>query len=289
MVHIPLLGIEVPEPRIAQLVPDFVEGLLRLCTKGTDAAMDATHPLPTEVQEDFMEEYLERLPREVKKVFQRAGHGKHKNEDVLSSELEDAAFDYYRRMIRTAAVGATEEDQEDVTAYKLGLDRPSTQLQVWDQYRQEHAHDLLPGDAAEAAAMAVHGTPEEREEIESALAAARQRLAEAEQLQAVRMEDLRSLKGRIRDGSSQSITTAAHAGMGLVLGIGLIKGVSMLAQQLLRMRKPKSKKTRKVQQPARQASSAGTSSAPTPRGQATQQTQPDKSSASRVRTSTRKR
>ncbi len=100
MVNIPFLNIEVPEVRLATALPDLVNGSLRLASKAMDAAMQVTHPLPPEVEKAYVDEVLESFPREVQKVFQRGADGKHKNEDQLSSELEDASFDYYRRMIR---------------------------------------------------------------------------------------------------------------------------------------------------------------------------------------------
>ena len=102
MVHIPFLNIEVPEVRLATLLPEAVTGGLRLASKAMDTAIRVTHPLPPQVEEAYVEEVLESFPREFQKVFRRGADGKHKNEDQLSSELEDASFDYYRRMIRCA-------------------------------------------------------------------------------------------------------------------------------------------------------------------------------------------
>jgi hypothetical protein len=100
MVHIPFLNIEVPEIRLAQLIPEFVDGTIRLGSRATDAALRYTHPIPEELEEAYVDLVLDSYPREIQKVFRRGAEGRHKNEDQLSSELEDAAFDYYRRMIR---------------------------------------------------------------------------------------------------------------------------------------------------------------------------------------------
>ena len=100
MVHIPFLNIEVPEVRLAQFIPEAVDGTLRLGSRALDAAIQYTHPIPEELEEAYVDEVLESYPREIQKVYRRGAEGRHKNEDQLSSELEDAAFDYYRRMIR---------------------------------------------------------------------------------------------------------------------------------------------------------------------------------------------
>ncbi len=101
MVHIPFLNIEVPEVRLSVLIPDMINGGVRIITKAVDTAQRATHPLPLEVEEGYVSEVLSSLPREMQRVYERGAMGKHKNEDQLSSELEEAAFDYYRRMIRS--------------------------------------------------------------------------------------------------------------------------------------------------------------------------------------------
>ena len=102
MVHIPFLNIEVPEVRLAHLIPEAVNFTISSSTKALDTAMRVAYPMPRPVEEAYVEEVLESYPREFQKVFRRGADCKHKNEDQLSSELEDAAFDYYRRMIRYA-------------------------------------------------------------------------------------------------------------------------------------------------------------------------------------------
>lgn len=103
MVNIPFLNIEVPEVRLAKLIPEAVDTAIATSTKILDTAMRIAYPLPEAIEEAYVEEVLESYPREFQKVFRRGADCKHKNEDQLSSELEDAAFDYYRRMIRHAA------------------------------------------------------------------------------------------------------------------------------------------------------------------------------------------
>ena len=156
MVHIPFLNIEVPEVRLAHLIPEAVNFTISSSRNVLDTAMRVAYPIPQAVEEAYVDEVIESFPREFQRVFRRGADCKHKNEDQLSSELEDAAFDYYRRMIRcathgmcrcmaplrgdhnrqllmlylpvkagnhmpyhpshrTSVVGATEEDQEDVT------------------------------------------------------------------------------------------------------------------------------------------------------------------------------
>ncbi|KAG1665427.1 hypothetical protein FOA52_005769 [Chlamydomonas sp. UWO 241] len=240
MVHIPFLNIEVGEVRLAELIPDVVEGGVRLCTRAMDAGMRATHPLPPVIEEALVEEVLENYPREIKRVLLRAGEGKHKDEDGLSSEIEEASYAFYRRMIRTSCVGDTEEDQEDVTAYKLGLDRPSASARAW------RMHEIEQAERAGEAGPALAWGEEEELAMQAALAAAG---ASSSAGLAVADGALTTLRSRVRRDGMQGASSAVNAGLGLALAVVVIKGCAMLTQQLLRLR-PKGKKAKPKAKPA---------------------------------------
>ena len=235
MVHIPFLNIEVPEPRLANLVPDLVTLILRMCTRAVDAALHATHPLPPDIERLYTQEVIESFPREIQRVLQRACEGKHRDEDHVSEEVEDATLDYYRRMMRTAAVGETDEDQEDVTAYKLGLDRPSAQDLVWDDYLRRHEGLLLPPEEA----LGVEGTQAEREAIAIAMQASVQEAHEEAMTPLRHAERRGTLASQVRSGRQQTAGTAVRAGASLALGIGLVRGIALLVRRLQALRKPK--------------------------------------------------
>ena len=121
-------------------------------------------------------------------------------------------------------------------AYKLGLDRPSIQDQVWETYRFENGVDP---DEEPAAALALENTPEEHASIQSTLAAAERSRREAEQREVLREQGLQRVRRGVKTGTGQSFGTAANGAVGLALGLAVVKGVGLLAQQLRRLRKPK--------------------------------------------------
>lgn len=137
MVHIPIFGIDVPEPSIAQLVPGSLDVFIMMLSKARHGLQRGLYPLSPKQQVEELKEYVDSFPREFDSVFEKTLSGKIQNDDQLSSEMEDASYAWYRRMIRTGAVGNSEEDQEDVTAAKLGLTKASAQKQVWESYKVE--------------------------------------------------------------------------------------------------------------------------------------------------------
>jgi hypothetical protein len=244
MVHVPFLNIEVPEPRLAGLIPDFVTLVVRLCTRAVDHALHFTHPLPDEIQELFVREVVESFPREIQLVFDRACHGKHRDADQVSEELEDASIDYYRRMMRVAAVGETEEDQEDVTAYKLGWDRLSSQEMVWDAYLREHADSLLP-DFVEDSKAATR-TTEERQAIDVYCATLQQSKEQEDSRETLQQDRLRLVRSQVKPSSRHGIESAIISCMGIALVVGSVKGVGLLVRKLHTYLQPKKGKKGKT-------------------------------------------
>jgi hypothetical protein len=181
------------------------------------------------VQELYVKDVLDSFPREFHKVFQRGMEGRHKNDDIMSSELEDASFDYYRRQIRSSIVGETDEDVEDVAAYKLGLDRPSAR----DLATTQHAIDygLIEAPESEEGAslqedplvkkLMVERTPEEAASIRSWI----------KTLEAMEKRDANPIKAktcRPRSAMGHAVATSFSAGLGLALGALSLRGVSFV-------------------------------------------------------------
>ncbi|GAX82756.1 hypothetical protein CEUSTIGMA_g10182.t1 [Chlamydomonas eustigma] len=244
MVHIPFLNIEVPEVKLALLIPELVINAVRLCTSILDTVMYATHPVCEEDRKEYVELVLTSFPREFKKVFKRGLEGRHKNEDQLSSEMEDAAFDYYRRMIRTAVEGATDEDLEDVTAYNLGLDKPSIQEYVQDLYYDDiyaSGNDV----PLEAQLYGEDFGGDQDTIVASMEEAAQLQLYHAQKAALEREEQVLLERRRLRTPRKQSLGTAANAGVGLALGMAAVKGARFLFVKILSLRRPKAKKTKK--------------------------------------------
>jgi len=260
MVHIPFLNIEVPEIKLALLVPELVINAVRLCTHIFDGIMNITHPICSEDEEEYADLVLSSYPREFNKVFRRGLEGRHKNEDQLSSEMEDAAFDYYRRMIRTAVEGATDEDLEDVTAYNLGIDKPSIQEYVQDLYYEEI--QASGNDIPLEAWLYTEDSGDEQGVRDASVEAPWAQLYDVEEAAVQRQEQLLLERRCLRTPRKQSMDTATNAGVGLALGLAAVKGARFLFVKILTLRKPKVKKTKKPARVAPAKPAAAPSAAP---------------------------
>ena len=221
-------------------------GGLGACTKLTEHIWDYTHPLPRRIEELYVNDVMVSYPREFQRVFQRGIEGRHKNDDIMSSEMEDAAFDYYRRQIRTSIVGETDEDIEDVAAYKLGLDRPSAKEQVWLEHVIERnaldvsetatdtnadAQDVpapAPAPAPNVKALMVQRSPMERASIEKWI-----KTREALEKSQAAPSSVKIKSGpRPRSTVSQAVATSFSAGLGLALGAIGLRGLSYAFRML---------------------------------------------------------
>eukprot|EP00198_Chlamydomonas_reinhardtii_P000185 XP_001689520.1 guanylate cyclase [Chlamydomonas reinhardtii] len=116
MVHVPFFGIDLPEPRLAAVMPDAVYALVQGTHKLGEYAHDLVFPPTPEDLRKLEQQVNATIPREFDRVRQRYAEGKIANDEQLSSELEDASFNWYRRQLRTSVVGATDEELEDVAA-----------------------------------------------------------------------------------------------------------------------------------------------------------------------------
>ncbi|KAL6755402.1 hypothetical protein V8C86DRAFT_2678304 [Haematococcus lacustris] len=122
MVKIPFVNIEVAEPRISNIVPGFIELVIHLCSRLLTVMSDTVFPLTDEAKALLTIEQMSQLAPEFNKVVKRDRDGRIKNDGQLSSELEEAAQDYYRRMLREDVVGFDGETHEQLMLRKLAWD-----------------------------------------------------------------------------------------------------------------------------------------------------------------------
>jgi hypothetical protein len=119
MVHIPVLKIDVPDPDISALLPAALGAAIGALTAAYDALTGFLHPLPPGGAALYDAEAVAVLPREIRKARKRIRERRIDDPDKQSSELEEAAFAYYRRMIRTGWAGFSDEDPEDASFRRL--------------------------------------------------------------------------------------------------------------------------------------------------------------------------
>ncbi|KAG2493606.1 hypothetical protein HYH03_008123 [Edaphochlamys debaryana] len=236
MVHVPFFNIDLPEPRLGALIPDTVGAVVNLTAKAVEHGKELLHPPTPEEQQAFQDKFDAEIPREFDRVRKRYDEGKIANDEQLSSELEDASFDWYRRQLRTSVVGATDEETDDVALRKLGLAQPSLQAALNERALQEAV------EAAGGLDLVAELT------AASALAAAQRRDEERRQAVAARAKRIEDLRRQVRPTSRQTLATITNASGGLLLGVLLFKSALLAASKLFRRRKQN-----KAQQQRRQA------------------------------------
>ncbi|KAG2452820.1 hypothetical protein HYH02_002166 [Chlamydomonas schloesseri] len=226
MVHVPFFGIDLPEPRLAALMPDAVYALVQGTHKLGEYAHDLVFPPTPEDLRKLEQEVEATIPREFDRVRRRYAEGKIANDEQLSSELEDASFDWYRRQLRTSVVGATDEELEDVAVRKLRLAPPALQATLQER--------------ALAAAVATAGGVDLAAEVAdaAALAALEEQEAETRRLLAARQARLADLRKQLRPGHRQAIGTITNASAGMLVGVLAVKSVLTLARRLFRKKRP---------------------------------------------------
>mmetsp|Transcript_25816 Transcript_25816/g.65642 ORF Transcript_25816/g.65642 Transcript_25816/m.65642 type:complete len:320 (-) Transcript_25816:711-1670(-) len=236
MVHIPFFNIDVPEPRIDEIMPEVVEYFIRFCSRSVDAALEAVYPLTQEEKTAvYIDQYV-KLPREFDRVIERELEGKIKNEDMLSSELEDASFDYYRRLLRRGVIGRSDEGEDEYISRQLGNDQPSVRAALAEQYAnthphmfsQQHALELIareggaPGDAAVQAAAG---------QLLTAGAADGARAARRLQQQAA---NVRRMRSQVRTRAKQAGQVTVNTGLGIGLGLLIFRGIGLATREALK-------------------------------------------------------
>ncbi len=241
-----------------EIVPDVVVTVIRICSRLLDAATDAIYPLSPEAADALAVQQIASIPREFDRVIKRQLEGKIKNDEQLSSEIEDASFDYYRRLLRTSIVGGSDEAHEDFMARQLFGEQLQPQLEVMQAYELEHPEAFLDTeDGAQAAVQMAASSA--GQQGEPTAAAPPQELAQLA-LQQQRQEDLKrgvyrmreqagvrqrqldsqqaeltTLRRRALTSMAQAARSATNAGLGVALGVLLFKGLALSATRLVKL------------------------------------------------------
>ena len=237
MVHVPILKIDIPEPRLTDLIPSTIELIINTLTSIHDRVDDFINPVPPEHAELFSELAVGAIPREFRKARKRLIEKKEKDEAKISEELEDATFAYYRRSMRESWVGYSDELPEEVGFRRL-IDGDSPSQEVRDRYEFEQEQRLL--DDGLPPAMEALLFRADSEVPASADAEAAQPVEQPADEEEIRLASRRH----------QLATTTAVGGAGAVLGIGALR----LLQLIRKLSKRGSKKGPKT---AKQQAAAG--------------------------------
>lgn len=231
MVHIPVLKIDVPDPDISALIPATITLAINALTAIHDAVDDFLHPLSPEAQAVYDQEKISALPREVRKARKRIRERRVQDVDKQSSEIEEAAFAFYRRMIRTNWVGYSDEDLEDTTFRRMVVpDQPAEEVQS--------TLDAQLQAATEAAGMPLQVVGAAGTSMGAAGVTAGELTAQQDEVEAANMAGgsaAGALQQHVADVSLPSRTqravfTSAAGTAGMVLGVGLMRLVSLLAR-----------------------------------------------------------
>lgn len=226
MVYVPFLNVELPEPKLVVIIPNAVSALLGCTGKVLEYGKDVLYP-PSEADLKAYERSFEAgIPREFDRIRKRYAEGKILDDEMFSSEMEDASFDWYRRMLRTSAIGATDEDTEDVAARKLGMRQPSLQAAVQAQ--------CLEDAIAEAGGIDLEADLRASVEFH----AMRTREDERQQRLEERLKRLSELRRRVRPTNRQALSTISNASGGLLAGVLVAKSAILLIRRIFRRRKP---------------------------------------------------
>lgn len=227
MVHVPFLGLDLPEPRLGHLIPDAIDTVIRGTSKALEHAQELIDPPAPGEAEAAQADFEASIPREFDRVRRRQAEGRIVNDEQLSSELEDASFDWYRRLLRTSVLGATDEGTDDVAERRLGLGgQPSMQQQVLEEHLAQQVEAAGGVDVAQLIREA---------------AAQRQQLAEEQALRtqlALRAAHVSKLRQQVRPTTGHVLTTLTSASGGAVLAVLLFKGCALLARKLFKRRGP---------------------------------------------------
>ncbi|MEW5314474.1 MAG: hypothetical protein WDW38_005971 [Sanguina aurantia] len=169
--------------------------IIRILSRLLDIRAVVLQTEPTHAQQEFMHLQAGAWGREAEDLQRRFEAGEIKDEQ-MSSECNDASFAYYRRMMRTGIVGATEEMTDDLIRRKMGLNTPGAQYEANAQFLTHTGIPALFHHLAEDAQ--VMGTKEVQEAVLNSLHA--EELEQLYQLQdaADRAEGIAMLQQNIR-------------------------------------------------------------------------------------------
>lgn len=244
MVHIPILKIDVPDPDITSLIPAAVALAINALTAVHDAVNDFLHPLTPAARAAYEEGRVAALPREIRKARKRIRERRIDDVDKQSSELEEASFAYYRRMIRTNWVGHSDENMEDATFRRM-----TSPARAGEQLQREHAVGALVAAAAEGlpvaaiagAAAAPGALPPPGQGAAEGAAAGEEQPQPGEEGAEQGTEQQRRPPGRRQaaQGSAEVAlpgparrvaVTSAAGGAGLALGVGIVRLAALVAR-----------------------------------------------------------
>jgi hypothetical protein len=231
MVHVPFFNFDIPEPRLAELLPRAASAALRGATAACDACRDALFPLTPEQRDAHERALVAALPRELRRAHKRILlQGNERDALAVSSELEDASFAYYRRQLRTAVAGRSDEDTDDAAWRRLVSGGDAVREASRAARRRERAAVVgaVLGSASGGELLEEEGTGE-GEEVERAAAAAPWRqpgpaLAEAEEAKG-------RGRRRHRQGSDLSLAGGLSSGAaGLAVGAAAVELCRLVAR-----------------------------------------------------------
>lgn len=97
----------------------------------------------------YVEALVKAIPPEFHKTMQRIENGDILDSDQLSSEVDEASFDFYRRGIRMAMTGLQGEELKDrsMRRLRLGMGQVSPLAEVWQQHHHEQLMESTLGAA----------------------------------------------------------------------------------------------------------------------------------------------
>ncbi|EFJ46910.1 hypothetical protein VOLCADRAFT_105350 [Volvox carteri f. nagariensis] len=255
MVHVPFFNVDLPEPKLGALIPDTVSAVLGCTAKALEYGTELLHPPSAADLKAYERSFEAQIPREFNRVRKRYAEGKIINDEQLSSELEDASFDWYRRQLRTSVIGATDEEMEDVAARKLGLRQPSLQVAVQEK--------CLADALADAGGIDLEAELRDAAEFQ----AMRAREEDLRREVAERLQRLTELRRQVRPAQRQALSNISNASGGLLAGVLLFKSALLLTRRIFKRRKPQQRLPPPQRRQAPQQPSAAAAATP-PRAQA---------------------
>jgi hypothetical protein len=237
MVYVPILKIELPEPSIAELIPATVRFVVNAATAVYDSVDTYLRPVPVEEAAMARAVIMGSIPIEFRRARKRLAERGELDTEKISEELEDAGFAFYRRRMREAMAGYSDEEPADTGIRRLA-DASSTTQQVMQNYLAELDEGLSSEELAQQqridAQLGI--TPAE---AAAALAAScssnpAMQLTQQQQQQQVQPPP------RLPRSSQTVLATTAAGGAGLALGVGALHLVKLI-RRLTKPRRPKGK------------------------------------------------
>jgi hypothetical protein len=236
MVYVPILKIELPEPSIAELIPATVRFVVNAATAVYDSVDTYLRPMPAEEAAMARAVILGSIPIEYRKARKRLLERGEEDTEKISEELEDAGFAFYRRSMREAMAGYSDEEPADTGIRRLA-DASSSTHQVLQGYLAELDEGLSSEELAQQRRIdeQLGITPAE---AAAALAASCSSHLEVQPTQQQQQE--LQPPPRLPRNSQTILATTAAGGAGLALGVGALHLVKLI-RRLTKPQRPKGK------------------------------------------------